>query len=491
MIKVAFVEKVREAERAAFSAGTSEDELIARAAKSLASACRSAARGGKILCVAGGGNNGSDALETAIILKEEGRDVEIALVGNSTNEFNAARREKAKSLGIRESRSFDGFDVIVDGIFGIGLGREVADEALAAVEKINASGAYVIAADVPSGLGAESGRAFGAAVEANETISFIAAKLGTLIGEGRNYVGKLSVDDLGVECECFGSVTEASEAVLPKRKIVSHKGNYGRVKIVGGSETMPGAPYLSFVAAEAAETALRAGAGLVTLCAPRSLAAAYQARVTENTLYFLPDDDGKILFDENAAREIVSGANAIVLGNGTGKSDEIAKYAVWFAREFKGTLVLDADALNSLVGRLDEIRDRACELILTPHVGEFDRLCGEGAASDVGNAINLAKRLKATVCLKSATTVVTDGERVRFNLTGTPAMAKGGSGDVLAGITGAFSCVVPAFEAATAACYAFGKAGERAAERLGSETSVLARDVVIESAKFDLTKEIR
>lgn len=195
----------------------------------------------------------------------------------------------------------------------------------------------------------------------------------------------------------------------------------------------------------------------------------------------MPDRDGKLIFDRLSVDKIISDANAVVLGNGAGKSDEIAKIAFYIAHNFAGALVLDADALNSIAGRENELSGHKCKLILTPHVGEFNRLAGDHTKGDsIEKVITYAKNLDAVVCYKSATTVITDGEKVRFNLTGTPALAKGGSGDVLAGIIGAFSCVLPPFEASVAGCYHFGLAGERAAKRLDSVTSVLARDVIID-----------
>ncbi len=477
-MKIATVEKIREAERLAIGAGTSEEELVFRAATALSERLTEHAGKEKILCVAGTGNNGSDVLEAACILRGKGIKADVFAFGSPSNACNAALREKAKKLGAEFTTDPSGYAVIADGLFGVGLNREVAGEARAIIDKINASGAYVISADIPSGLDAESGFPLGAAVTANETISFIAAKVGHLLGEGRNYCGKLSVADIGVSAECIGSVTEEIEARLPDRKTVSHKGVYGRVKIIGGSEEMVGAPLMSY---ESASAALRAGAGLVTLCVPRSLAAAYQKRTVENTLMLMPDRDGKLIFDKATIDKIISDATAVVLGNGAGKSDEIAEIAFYIARNFEGTLVLDADALNSIAGRENELSGHKCKLVLTPHVGEFSRLVGGQIEGDcLKKVITYAKILDAVVCYKSATTVITDGERVRFNLTGTPALAKGGSGDVLAGIIGAFSCVLPPFEAAVAGCYHFGLAGERAAKRLGTVTSVLASDVIID-----------
>jgi NAD(P)H-hydrate epimerase len=233
---------------------------------------------------------------------------------------------------------------------------------------------------------------------------------------------------------------------------------------------------------ESAVAAARAGAGLTTLCVPEEAKCAYQARVKETMLNFLPSKNGKIVFDESALQKIIANSNSIAVGMGMGKSDDTAKIVSYLAKNFDGTLVIDADGLNSIADETSAIENATANLILTPHIGEFNRL-ERSSGELVERAKNLAKKLNAVIAVKSATTIITDGNEVYFNLTGTPALAKGGSGDVLAGITAALSCVLSPLKAAVSACYHFGKAAERAVKRLNSETSVLASDVIIELDK--------
>ena len=165
-----------------------------------------------------------------------------------------------------------------------------------------------------------------------------------------------------------------------------------------------------------------------------------------------------------------------------GKSDEIRKIVVWLLENFDGTLVIDADGLNALAENPSVLLGKKGKVILTPHVAEFKRLCPafDIEKPSVETITDFARRYGAALAVKSATTVITDGNEVFFNLTGTPALAKGGSGDVLGGMTAAFACVLPPIAALKAACFHFGKAGVRAAKRLGSVTSVLAGDVIID-----------
>lgn len=474
-MKIVYPDKLKEAEITLMKTGVSEDELISRASTFLKEKIISIAKeNSKILAVAGAGNNGCDVLECALTL--DGYDVSVYLVGDKRNDGNRERVNKLKGKKVKfVDGIFEKYDVILDGIFGIGLTRAPEGEYERAINEINDANCYVISADIPSGLCANSGFSYGATVTANETLTFSYLKSGLILNEGRNFTGKVTVCDIGIECESAGEVIEC--ATLPPRKPVSHKGNYGRVKVIGGSAVMPGAPLMSF---ESAVSALRGGAGLVTLCIPVSEKCAYQARVKETMLYFMPDDgNGNVVFSPTHLDEILSNANALVIGPGMGKNDDIIKIIGYVCDHFNGTVVIDADGLNAIARDLSVIENHKCTLILTPHVGEFDRLTGGIESNYIEQAKAFAKRYNCVLAVKSATTVITDGERVALNVTGTPAMAKGGSGDVLCGIVGAFSCVTDAFDATKCACYHFGKVGEQVEKEKGSSVSILASDIIL------------
>ncbi len=473
--------QIREAENRIIKNGVSEDELIRRAATYLYNEVISrVTTNDSVVAVVGNGNNGSDALECALMLKENGYQVSLFVVGESQNACNTARRERAKN--IEKTTDLKTASVIIDGLFGIGLSRKVEGEYALTIDQINESDAFVISADIPSGLNADSGEVMGTAVVADKTLTFSCVKVGLLINEGRNYAGEIVTCDIGIESETIGKIL--NDAPLPKRKVSSHKGNYGRVKVIGGCETMVGAPLMSF---ESALAASRSGAGLTTLCVPKSTAAAYQARVKETMLYFLPDSGGKILFSPEHLNEIIASSDAIVIGPGLGKNPNIIKIVEYLSNNFTGNLIIDADGLNALSQNPEVILNHKCKLVLTPHVGEYKRLNGNEITVEGAKA--LAKKYDCVLCLKSATTIITNGEETIFNVTGTPALAKGGSGDVLCGIIASFSCVMDIFKATAYACYHFGKAGERASEKLNSEVSVMASDVIIEVQTNGIDKE--
>lgn len=475
-------ESIRRAERLA-KEHAGEDELIERAAAALCEIVMQVPAE-RIVILAGGGNNGSDALSLALLLLARAYNVAIYSVGEKRNEFVGKRLMALTGIGAdiyypetAEEVDINAADVVVDGLLGIGCSRQVEGLIGDIVRKVNASGAYVVAIDVPTGLDSDIGRVHGIAVRADETVTFIGLKQGLYLADGRNYAGRITLRDIDVETgEPDFYIAEEADVKLPVRQPVSNKGTYGSVKIIAGSPTMMGA---SLLAHESALAALRGGAGYAVLCVPRSLAVAYQARVKEEMLMFMPDNDGMAVYDEPTLDLIMKKASSIVLGPGMGKNPHLLKIISYLAANFEGTLVVDGDGLNALSEDLAAVDGHKCKLILTPHVAEFARLIrDDGSLPDTERTISLASRLKAVIAMKNATTVISDGSRTYLNITGSPAMAKAGSGDVLSGLTAALSANFPPLLSAVTACYAFGKAGERAAEEKG-EWSVLASDIVL------------
>lgn len=482
MKRVYRTESIRRAERAA-KEHLSEDELIERAAAKLCEVAECVPFKRAVI-LAGGGNNGSDALSLAHLLYDRAYEVAVYAVGDKRNGFVSRRIAALEARGVdvvcpatADEVDINAEDLVVDGLLGIGCNREITGIMRDIVAKINDSRAYVIAVDVPSGLDSDTGRAHGIAVKANETVTFIGLKQGLYLADGKNYAGRVTLCDIGVDAgEADLYIAEDCDVAMPARQPVSNKGTYGNVKIIAGSPTMMGA---SLLAHESAQAALRGGAGYAVLCVPRSLAAVYQARVKEEMLMFMPDDGGRMLYDGSALDEVMKKASAIVIGPGMGKNPDLIKMISYLAANFEGALVIDGDGLNALSADLSAVDGHKCKLVLTPHVAEFARLVrDDGSAPDTDRVISLARRLDAVVAMKNATTVISDGERTFVNITGTPAMAKAGSGDVLSGLVAALAANFPPLRAAVTACYFFGRAGERAAEDRG-EWSVLASDIIL------------
>ncbi|MCH5164310.1 MAG: NAD(P)H-hydrate dehydratase [Clostridiales bacterium] len=263
-------------------------------------------------------------------------------------------------------------------------------------------------------------------------------------------------------------ITDGDLTLLPRERF-THKGDYGRVYVIGGSSLMVGAPFIC------AEAAVRSGAGLTTLCVPTSLLDAYRQRVKEVMLKGIMDNAGEMTFDKGALSDIIAKADTVVIGMGVGNYSSLSQILEFLFTDFGGTLVCDADAINALSAdpKLLEIK-RKCSLILTPHIGEFNRL---SKALGIENVADCALKIDAVIACKSAYTVVTDGVTTYNVTSGCAAMAKGGSGDTLAGIIAAYSCRTTPLEATALACHYFGRCGEKAA-KLKGENAVTATDII-------------
>lgn len=477
MIPVLSVEETRLAEKKAMEK-TGEDEYIERAARSLYDFCLSLNKDGYAV-FAGGGNNGSDALSLAALLINAGKRVKIYSLGKNKNEYNYKRLETLRRSGADLTALEDvslidltGCEVIVDGLFGIGLSRPLEGLFRETVEYINERKRFVLSIDIPSGLNADNGTT-DCAVRADVTVTFTSVKPGHLLGLGKNYTGRLLVKDVGIKPDSPGAyILEEEDVKLKRRLPASHKGNYGTVRIIAGSPEMMGA---SLLAHESALAALRCGAGYAVLCVPASLGTAYGTRVKEEMLCFLPDENGRIVFDEASLKKCLT-ADSIVIGPGLGNNPDLPAILEFLMKNYAGTLVIDADGLNALAADLSVAAGHICKLILTPHIGEYRRLTSSAKPVGIAGAKEFAKKLNAVLVVKSASTVITDGVETAINVTGSPCLAKGGSGDVLAGMIGAFAANYSPVPAAKMGCWYFGKAGEKAAERYG-EHSVLASDV--------------
>ncbi len=249
----------------------------------------------------------------------------------------------------------------------------------------------------------------------------------------------------------------------PPRKQNTHKGDYGRILLLCGAEGYTGAPAL------AAKAALRTGAGLIFLGVPRAVYSIVAAKLDAPMVFPLADRDGKLSEAAlPAILEKLETADACLLGPGLGRSPDLDQLLPQIVSRCKCPLVLDADGINTMAAHKDVLRGSACPLILTPHEGEFRRLTDLQSADRVTGAIQLAKDLHAVVLRKGHETVITDGSKTYVNRTGNAGMAVGGSGDALAGIlTALLGQGLPPLEAAAAAAWLHGSAGDLAARDLG------------------------
>ncbi len=446
--------------------GVCENELVFRAGKSVADEILKRFIGGRVLVCVGKGNNGNDGRVVAEILSSvHGFSVNILSVDNGI--FKLFEKK---------------YDIIVDCIFGTGLNKEVTGKYMFAIEKINSSNAFVVSCDIPSGLNGDNGIVMGIAVKADLTIAIQEFKIGHFLNDGPDYSGEVILKDIGIsvwEDEFIKRFTKTDSLnFFAKRNKNVNKGNYGKACVIGGSKKYSGSVCLSALSL----CALKIGAGYSYLAIPETLFNNYMLKVPECILVTGKDDGNYFVYDQEVLNEIIN-FDAISFGMGMGVNIEIYKMLTFLLKNYKGKLVIDADGLNvlSLYG-IDILKEKACNVILTPHIGEFSRLIGVDKnlliSSPIEYAKEFAKEYGATVLLKSATSIITDGNEVILNTTGTPAMAKAGSGDVLSGIIcGLLARTDDVLHAVATSAYVFGKAGEIATKK-SNEYSLLATDVV-------------
>ncbi len=453
---------------------------------------RLARRPGRVAIVCGGGNNGGDGLVVARRLLAAGKDVIVLLasrreklVGDALanhDAFAAVGGRIVECLDMTLDELDDEFaraTIVVDALLGTGLDRDVTGFFASVIGRMNRAEGFRVALDVPSGLDANTGRPRGVAVSADQTVTFAASKLGLATSAGAERAGRVSVVDIGIpEPAVSGSSARMLERVdvaawLSRRPVSTHKGAAGKVAIVAGSPGRTGAALL------VARGALRAGAGLVTLCALPEVAEALDRRVLEEMTARLDRTRLRASLDENLA-----GANAVVIGPGVGLDAEARQIVEHVVLSHPGLIVVDADALTHFSGRLPELRTARGKLLLTPHPGEMARLLYTTTTeveSDRFSALTRAvDESGASVILKGMRTLIgAPGELPVVNPSGSPALATAGSGDVLSGIAGAFMVALhDPFRAACVAAYVHGVAGEDwSLAHDGADRGLLAHEI--------------
>lgn len=452
----------------------------------------------RTLIVCGTGNNGGDGLAVARILYERGNRPDVVLLG-SRERCTEETRQQLRSLESCGIEVYDqipkqAYTVIMDAIFGIGLTRDIAGVYYETLDRLNSMSGTKLAVDIPSGIDADTGAVMGIAFRADLTVTFAFSKLGMYRYPGTDYCGKIYVRDIGILPETLQRPSvmlyEKTDRILPERKQPSHKGTYGKVLLIAGSEAMCGAAILS------AEAALRAGAGMV------KVVTAYQNR--EPLMKRLPEAmlllyDGQSVgtkeFEEQLS-DAMEWADVIGMGSGLSKSATAEWLFDYVLDNRTKPMILDADALNLAAEKKIVLCGEAAELIVTPHIKEMSRLCGASSTEIAGEPFQTARSYAArhhVICvLKDARTVTAEpnGNCV-LNIAGNSGMATAGSGDVLTGIICALKAQgLPAYEAAAAGVYLHAFSGDKAAEKK-SEYGMLASDMITELTETELEMENR
>jgi ADP-dependent NAD(P)H-hydrate dehydratase / NAD(P)H-hydrate epimerase len=477
--------------------GVEADVLMERAGRAVARAARDLAGGSygrRAVVVCGKGNNGGDGLVAARHLARSGIRTTVVLLEDleelrEPSATNARRLEEVPGIRLRTfhegslQRELARADVAVDAIFGTGFRGMPEDDWAAAIASLNRAGAPVVAADIPSGVNGTTGVVEGEAVRARLTVTFGAVKLGAVLMPGAEHAGIVRVVDIGFPEDLVRArawLTEPSDvtAWLPGRDPDTHKRASGVLVVVAASRAMTGAARLIALAAG------RVGTGLITVAAPEGTMPQIQAGLTEPTFLPLPETaEGTVAAEAVAPLlERLDAADALAIGPGLTTNEPTVAFVRETVRRSPVPLVLDADGLNAFTGDGGALQDRQADAVLTPHVGEFARLTGvkprDLDADRPAHVRALAEQTGAVTLLKGSRTVIAQpGGRLFVNVTGSPALATAGTGDVLTGmIGGLLARGVTPLESATAAAYLHGLAGVFAGRDLAE--GALAGDVL-------------
>ena len=457
------------------------------------------ARGG-VLVVAGKGNNGGDGFVVARLLKKKRIPCEVVLLArkeelsrDAASNLRAYLKAKGKlcevasdSIGLVAQR-MKGKRLLVDAVLGTGIKDEVRGLYAEVIALINSSGLPVVAVDIPSGLDADSGRPLGTSVKAEMTVTMGYPKLAQVTYPGLNYVGELVVADIGIDSRAVEEVAPRTELLeeqdvrwlVPLREPDTHKGTYGHLLVMAGSRGKTGAAILG------CRAAMRVGAGLVTLAAPRSLNGIFASSMVEVMTEPLSDNADEELepLNDQSWHRLLDRKSALLFGPGMGVKDSVRGALRWLLRNLEVPWVIDADGLNALAGEVERLRSAKTPPVLTPHPGEMARLIGSETSAvnrdRVGVARSFAREHRCYVVLKGSRTVIAtmDG-KVFINPTGNPGMASGGMGDVLAGMLGGFLAQGFAIEdALTLGVYLHGFVGDGVAAKKG-QIGMIASDVI-------------
>lgn len=435
----------------------------------------------KILVVVGLGNNGSDGIAAAVKLYNKDYKVDIYRIfakGNKDNQYYYEEFSKL-SAPLEKLPNISNYDVVIDGIFGIGLDRNLEGNILELVKRINQNSKYTLAIDVPSGLGAFNAKVYGEAIQANETITFLADKQGLHTGDGLDYAGKVTVKEL-INSENI-NITQSEHQVdknhiqdieldnILRKKKNTNKGTYGNLAIVGGNVGMNGALQL------AGKSSLYSGCGKVSMI---SLDKNFRADMSTPELM------------TKSLQNIPTNLNtfsALVVGIGFDTTNESKQILELIIDNLTQPAIFDADALN-IISTNQQIREKFINLenkIITPHPAEAARLLGcttQEIQDDRFAAVRaLAKEYNSTVILKGAGSLICKDNEIYINATGNQGMAVAGQGDVLSGIIGAFlSQGLDTLSASRLAVYTHGLAGDNLAKKLGGYIGIFPSRVAEE-----------
>lgn len=493
-MKILSASQMKNTENLAMNIGLSEELLMENAGSSLYHVLKNTFDLGnkKVLILTGPGNNGGDGLVLARKLHANNIFVETLFTSGFDNYRGASKKnlDLLMKLGISQKNLYEienlenyikNFDIVVDGIFGIGLSKPIESPIRDLIETINNSKKYVLSIDLPSGIKADSGEILGIAIKASETLVLGRIKFGNLLYPGFSYCGKLHLDKISIQ----DSFTEAftSEVNIPieyeDRDENSHKGSFGKVLIVGGGKKYYGAPYLNSIAF------LKSGGSYANLACPENLVGPLALKANEIVFYPLKETrEGNISIENlKTILDVSENKDLVVIGGGFSQEEEPQRLINILTSKISKPLLIDADGIIALKDKLDVLYQRNNPTILTPHLGEFAKLINKTIEEIKSNLVEFARefaiKYRIILVLKDSRTIIAlPSGKIYLNTTGSSSLSVAGSGDILSGvIAGQFALGLNPEEAARMGVFIHGLTGNLLSQEMGSD-GVMAEDIM-------------
>lgn len=448
-------------------------ELMERAGKEIERRIVDKYHPKKVLLLCGSSGNGGDAFVIGRYLISDGVFVDAYSLQQEFKGDCKINKDLFKGNIISSLNAFD-YDLIVDGLIGIGLKNRLKDNYIDLINKVNESNIDIVSIDIPTGIDATNGISYGAFIKAKTLYTIEYPKTGLFLNDGLDSYDDLEIVPIGIiKTEEVIHVNEVSDFknILKKRKRNSNKGSFGKASIVAGSYKYPGASYISYMAL----AQFKMGVGYSFLYIPKSLYDIYALRHPEVIVSTFSDDSSHIKYDEEFLNGLLN-MDSISLGMGMDVSEDLYLSIKYLLNNYTGNLVLDADALNTVSKYGVEIlKNKKCNLILTPHLKEMERLCkidlNQIKENPFDIALSFAKEYEITLVLKSSSTIITNGFDLAISSFGNSSLAKGGSGDTLAGILSGLLAYLDTdiFKICNFATYVLGKSATLASLKIEEE----------------------
>jgi len=436
----------------------------------------------KILILCGTGNNGGDGLVLARLFNSINKKVTVVLVGNNKRSSeNTYQLNLIKKLGIEiieynDDINFKEYELIIDAIFGVGLTRNVEGIYFNAIKKANECNCFKVAIDIPSGINADNGKILNICFKADITITFALPKIAHYSDQCIDYIGDLYVVDIGIPEFYYKDVNTilidkdfVKDIFCYERNKNCHKSNFGKHVLIGGSVGLTGAITLAI------KSSLISGTGLVYGIVPDEIYSIIASQIPSAMIF--PISNNKIY-------ELIENSTCISIGNGMGNNNENIKLLEYLIKNYKNILIIDADGINYISKKPEILKNRKYKTILTPHVGELSKLLNIST-----NEIQ-EDRLKAVnkffekfdnnniLVLKGAKTIISDKNNIYINSSGSPSLARGGSGDILSGIIGSMICQhVNTINSVILSVYIHGLVGQIISEKI-NDINIIPENII-------------